>query len=164
MRGGLDRAAGPVGRRRSGVSEAVAYTRELTRLLLEVIDELPPTFRDVVRLRDVEDRPPVRRRPDPVLPALAGGEFRSSRIHIDYPYSYRESERSGGYPLYLRLQRERRARRVLPTDRARRPPVAQPLARPAPGGQRLAAREERVICQLGYQVLCTARVGFRLRF
>ena len=29
----------------------------MTRLLLEVIDELPPTFREVVRLRDVEDRP-----------------------------------------------------------------------------------------------------------
>lgn len=36
--------------------EAAAYDRELTRLLLEVIDELPPTFRDVVRMRDVEDR------------------------------------------------------------------------------------------------------------
>ena len=36
--------------------EAATYTRELTRLLLVVIDELPPTFRDVVRLRDVEDR------------------------------------------------------------------------------------------------------------
>ena len=38
--------------------EAQAYTRELTRVLLEVIDELPPTFREVVRLRDIEDRPP----------------------------------------------------------------------------------------------------------
>ena len=38
--------------------EAATYTRELVRVLLEVIDELPPTFRDVVRLRDVEDRPP----------------------------------------------------------------------------------------------------------
>ena len=38
--------------------EAAAYARELTRLLLEVIDELPPTFREVVRLRDVDDRPP----------------------------------------------------------------------------------------------------------
>ena len=37
--------------------EAAAYARELTRVLLEVIDELPPAFRDVVRLRDVEDRP-----------------------------------------------------------------------------------------------------------
>lgn len=36
--------------------EAVTYTRELIRLLLEVIDELPPTFREVVRLRDIEDR------------------------------------------------------------------------------------------------------------
>ena len=36
----------------------VSYARELTRLLLEVIDELPPTFREVVRLRDLEDRPP----------------------------------------------------------------------------------------------------------
>lgn len=38
--------------------EAGAYSRELTRVLLEVIDELPPAFRDVVRLRDLEDRPP----------------------------------------------------------------------------------------------------------
>ncbi|MCY4511528.1 MAG: sigma-70 family RNA polymerase sigma factor [Acidobacteria bacterium] len=38
--------------------EAAAYARELTRLLLEVIDELPPTFREVVRLRDVDRRPP----------------------------------------------------------------------------------------------------------
>lgn len=38
--------------------EAALYSRELTRVLLEAIDELPPTFRDVVRLRDVEDCPP----------------------------------------------------------------------------------------------------------
>lgn len=38
--------------------EVSVYARELTRLLLEVIDELPPTFREVVRLRDLEDRPP----------------------------------------------------------------------------------------------------------
>ena len=37
--------------------EVSTYARELTRLLLEVIDELPPTFREVVRLRDLEDRP-----------------------------------------------------------------------------------------------------------
>ena len=30
---------------------------ELPRLLLEAIEQLPPTFREVVRLRDVEDRP-----------------------------------------------------------------------------------------------------------
>lgn len=35
--------------------EAAAYGRELTRVLLEVIDELPPVFRQVVRLRDIED-------------------------------------------------------------------------------------------------------------
>ena len=38
--------------------EASVYAHELTRLLLEVIDELPPTFREVVRLRDIEHRPP----------------------------------------------------------------------------------------------------------
>lgn len=38
--------------------EARAYASELTRVLLEVINELPPAFRDVVRLRDLEDRPP----------------------------------------------------------------------------------------------------------
>ncbi len=37
--------------------EASVYAHELTRLLLEVIDELPPTFREVVRLRDIEHRP-----------------------------------------------------------------------------------------------------------
>ena len=37
--------------------EAGTYSRELTHVLLEVIDELPPAFRDVVRLRDLEDRP-----------------------------------------------------------------------------------------------------------
>ena len=36
--------------------EAAAYDRELTRLLLELIDELPPTFRDVARMRDIEER------------------------------------------------------------------------------------------------------------
>lgn len=36
--------------------ETAAYDREMARLLLEVIDELPPTYRDVVRLREVEDR------------------------------------------------------------------------------------------------------------
>lgn len=39
--------------------ESVLYFRELTRVLLEVIDELPPAFRDVVRLRDLEDRQPA---------------------------------------------------------------------------------------------------------
>ena len=38
--------------------EAAAYARELTRVLLEVIDELPLAFRGVVRLRDIEDRSP----------------------------------------------------------------------------------------------------------
>jgi len=37
--------------------EAATYSRELTRVLLEIIDELPSPYRDVVRLRDVEDRP-----------------------------------------------------------------------------------------------------------
>ena len=36
--------------------EADAYAAELRRLVLEAIDELPPTFREVVRLRDVEER------------------------------------------------------------------------------------------------------------
>ncbi len=40
--------------------EAAAYAREPTRLPLEVIDELSPTFRKVVRPRDVDDRPPRR--------------------------------------------------------------------------------------------------------
>ena len=40
-------------------AESALYFRELTRVLLEAIDELPPAFRDVVRLRDLEDRPPA---------------------------------------------------------------------------------------------------------
>lgn len=39
--------------------ESALYLSELTRVLLEVIDELPPAFRDVVRLRDLEERPPA---------------------------------------------------------------------------------------------------------
>ena len=35
--------------------EADAYAAELRRVLLEAIDELPPTYREVVRLRDVEE-------------------------------------------------------------------------------------------------------------
>ena len=37
--------------------EVSAYARELTRLLLELIDQVPPTLREVVRLRNLEDRP-----------------------------------------------------------------------------------------------------------
>lgn len=33
------------------------HRRQLLRLLLEAIDHLPPTYRDVVRLRDVDERP-----------------------------------------------------------------------------------------------------------
>lgn len=33
------------------------YRRQLLRILLEAIDELPPTYRDVVRLRDFDERP-----------------------------------------------------------------------------------------------------------
>ena len=36
--------------------EAEVYRAELRRLLLEAIDGLPPTFREVVKLRDVEER------------------------------------------------------------------------------------------------------------
>ena len=38
-------------------AEAAAHAREPTRLPLEVIDELSPTFREVVRPRDADDRP-----------------------------------------------------------------------------------------------------------
>ena len=37
--------------------EATAYAAELRRLLMQAIDELPPTFQEVVRLRDIEGRP-----------------------------------------------------------------------------------------------------------
>ena len=33
-----------------------AYRAELRRLLLEAIDHLPPTLREVVKLRDLEER------------------------------------------------------------------------------------------------------------
>ena len=39
-----------------GSPEAEVYRAELRRLLLEAIDELPPTFREVVKLRDIEER------------------------------------------------------------------------------------------------------------
>lgn len=50
----------PAPRRPAPVSpEAAAYARELPRVLREAIDELPPAFRDIVRLRDIEHRPPA---------------------------------------------------------------------------------------------------------
>ena len=38
--------------------EAAAAEQEMTSLLLAVIDELPPKYREVVRLRDFEEQPP----------------------------------------------------------------------------------------------------------
>ncbi len=37
--------------------DAALYVAELRRLLMETINELPPTFQEVVWLRDIEDRP-----------------------------------------------------------------------------------------------------------
>ena len=39
----------------AGSAESL-YRRQLLRILLEAIDHLPPTYRDVVRLRDCEER------------------------------------------------------------------------------------------------------------
>lgn len=39
------------------VQEETLHKRQLVRLLLEAVDHLPPTYRDVVRLRDLEERP-----------------------------------------------------------------------------------------------------------
>ena len=39
------------------VQEETLHRRQLVRLLLEAVDHLPPTYRDIVRLRDLEDRP-----------------------------------------------------------------------------------------------------------
>ena len=50
------RPAQPPGRAPWPSPEAAAYDRELMRLLVEVIDDLPPTFRDVARMRDIEER------------------------------------------------------------------------------------------------------------
>lgn len=36
--------------------DAEVYRAELRRLLLEAIDHLPPTFREVVKLRDIQER------------------------------------------------------------------------------------------------------------
>ena len=37
--------------------EGTLYKRQLVRILLEAIDQLPPIYRDVVRLRDLDERP-----------------------------------------------------------------------------------------------------------
>ena len=106
----------------------------------------------------------VRRGPGPVLPALAGGEFRSSRIHIDCPYSYCESERSGRYPLYPRLQRERRAPRVCrPIEHAGLPWLSFWLVRRQEASA-LPLRKSVYPTHWATSLLCTARVGFRLQF
>ncbi len=39
------------------VQEETLHRKQMVRLLLEAIDHLPPTYRDVVRLRDLEERP-----------------------------------------------------------------------------------------------------------
>lgn len=48
----LDEAAEPA---RWKLPEAEAYAAELRHLLVAAIDDLPPTFREVVRLRDIEE-------------------------------------------------------------------------------------------------------------
>ena len=40
----------------AGVDETL-YRRQLVRVLLEAIDHLPPTYADVVRMRDLHERP-----------------------------------------------------------------------------------------------------------
>ena len=50
----LDRADETVG---GELPDAAAYAAELRRLVLAAIDELPPTYRQVVQLRDIEERP-----------------------------------------------------------------------------------------------------------
>ena len=37
--------------------DEVLYRRQLVRVLLEAIDHLPPTYADVVRMRDLDERP-----------------------------------------------------------------------------------------------------------
>ena len=54
--GSTARHAGPPGAALDS-PEADTAARELIRLLLGIIDDLPPTSREVVRLRDIEDRP-----------------------------------------------------------------------------------------------------------
>ena len=39
-----------------GLPEVGAYAAELRQLLIAAIDDLPPTFREVVRMRDIEER------------------------------------------------------------------------------------------------------------
>ena len=50
----LDRVEEPAS---FGLRDAHAYRAELRCLLLEAIDELPPTYRAAAQLRDIEDRP-----------------------------------------------------------------------------------------------------------
>ncbi|MCY4600257.1 MAG: sigma-70 family RNA polymerase sigma factor [Acidobacteria bacterium] len=40
----------------SASPQDVLHRRQLVRILLEAIDHLPPTYREVVRLRDIQDR------------------------------------------------------------------------------------------------------------
>ena len=37
--------------------DGTLYRRQLVRILLEAIDHLPPTYADVVRMRDLDERP-----------------------------------------------------------------------------------------------------------
>lgn len=52
------RATLPVVARDAGAEspDETLHRRQLLRILLEAIDRLPPTYRDIVRLRDVEER------------------------------------------------------------------------------------------------------------
>ena len=41
----------------AGNPDETIHRRQLVRILLEAVDHLPPTYRDVVRLRDLDERP-----------------------------------------------------------------------------------------------------------
>ena len=41
----------------AGELDETLHRRQLVRVLLEAVDRLPPTYRDIVRLRDLEERP-----------------------------------------------------------------------------------------------------------
>ena len=47
---------GGTGHRKPFADDAL-HRRQLVRVLLEAIDHLPPTYADVVRMRDLDDRP-----------------------------------------------------------------------------------------------------------
>ncbi len=57
--GGDELAPGPATPPAVGPTpEVEEHTRQMLRILLEIVDRLPPTYRQIVQLRDIEERSP----------------------------------------------------------------------------------------------------------